>query len=447
MVGSRPASRPVSRSNSISEAPINIPVDPRVAGPHASRPHTDRRDTAGEPTHGHHHHNNQDPKLFGPGFSSAPVHSAVESQIRYVLVTPDMMRAIESGNAPDTNLVQPAGTTLKTVHTHTAHPDTFRSDVPTLEKGEHGQMQESVDTKHALSEAPSSDLVEEENLLLANPISRLRHKIKEPLAEFIGTMVLIIFGNGVNCQVVLSNLTQGSYLSISFGWGIGVMMGVYIAGGVSGAHLSPAVTIALATWRGFPWRKVPQYVLAQFLGACVGSCLIQGNYKNLIDTFEGGNHVRTFGLPTSTGSLFFTAAQPYMTNISAFFSEVFATAVLLAVILCLGDANNNPCPPGMNGLILMFLILGIGAALGTQTAYCLNPARDFGPRVAAAMYGYGGGIWTYRNHYWLWCAIIAPICGAVLGGFVYDLLVFQGPESPMNRPWGNKNRKQKAIEA
>lgn len=128
-----------------------------------------------------------------------------------------MMRAIESGNAPDTNLVQPAGTTLKTVHTHTAHPDTFRSDVPTLEKGEHGQMQESVDTKHALSEAPSSDLVEEENLLLANPISRLRHKIKEPLAEFIGTMVLIIFGNGVNCQVVLSNLTQGSYLSISFG--------------------------------------------------------------------------------------------------------------------------------------------------------------------------------------------------------------------------------------
>lgn len=63
------------------------------------------------------------------------------------------------------------------------------------------------------------------------------------------------------------------------------------------------------------------------------------------------------------------------------------------------------------------------------------------------MYGYGGGIWSYRNHYWLWCAIIAPICGAVLGGFVYDLLVFQGPESPMNRPWGNKNRKQKAIEA
>jgi aquaglyceroporin related protein len=127
-------------------------------------------------------------------------------------------------------------------------------------------------------------------------------------------------------QVVLSNLTQGSYLSISFGWGIGVMCGVYTAGGISGAHLNPAVTLGLATFRGFPWRKVPGYAAAQILGACVGSLLIQANYWNLINQFEGGYGVRTFGEATSTGSLFFTAAQSYMSNISEY-RNVSATSL------------------------------------------------------------------------------------------------------------------------
>lgn len=124
---------------------------------------------------------------------------------------------------------------------------------------------------------------------------------------------------------MLSNLTQGSYLSISFGWGIGVMCGVYVAGGISGAHLNPAVTLGLATFRGFPWRKVPGYAAAQILGACVGSLLIQANYWNLINQFEGGYGVRTFGEATSTGSLFFTAAQAYMSNISEQFGS-YATS-------------------------------------------------------------------------------------------------------------------------
>ena len=96
------------------------------------------------------------------------------------------------------------------------------------------------------------------------------------------------------------------------------MSGVYVAGGISGAHLNPAVTLGLATFRGFPWRKVPGYAAAQILGACVGSILIQANYWNLINQFEGGYGVRTFGEATSTGSLFFTAAQSYMSNISEY---------------------------------------------------------------------------------------------------------------------------------
>ncbi|KAK9899035.1 aquaporin [Cystobasidium minutum MCA 4210] len=268
-----------------------------------------------------------------------------------------------------------------------------------------------------------------------NAWAKFRNKYKEPLAEFIATAILIIFGNGVNCQVVLSKLTQGSYLSISHGWGIGVMAGVYAAGGISGAHLSPAVTISLATYRGFPWRKVPGYILAQVLGACFGSCLIQGNYHALLNQYEGGYNVRTFGLETSTATLFFTGPQPYMSNIGAFCSELLATAVLLFIILSLGDANNNPAPPGMNGVILYIVIMGIGAALGTETAYCLNPARDLGPRIAAAMYGYPSTIWTDRNCYWIYVPIIATICGGLVGCFTYDTFVFAGPESPLNKPW------------
>lgn len=180
-----------------------------------------------------------------------------------------------------------------------------------------------------------------------------------------------------------------------------------------------------------------------------GSIFIQANYKNLIDQYEGGPMVRTFGLETSTATLFFTGAQPYLTNVSAFFSEFGATAVLLAVILCLGDANNNPCPPGMNGLILFFLILAIGAALGTQTAYCLNPARDLGPRIAASMFGYPKEIWTYRNGYALWCVCIATVSGGLFGCFVYDLFIYQGPESWLNKPfelpWSQKSKERKAL--
>jgi len=442
MPASRPSSRPVSRSNSISEAPISLPVDPRVAH-------------LGAEQHSHHrhgeHHNTQDPKLFGPGFSSAAPHSAVEAQVRYVLVTPEMLQAIESGTAPHTNLVHPAGTDLRApTPSHGFRASGADAHLPTLTKegtrhaistsssgGEKGEaLHNEVDTLDVAPYDPTEP---------QNPWARLRRRFKEPFGEFIGTMILIIFGNGVNCQVVLSRLTQGSYLSISFGWGIGVMFGVYAAGGISGAHLNPAVTICLAVWRGFPWRKVPGYAIGQLAGAFLGSILIQSNYYNLINEYEGGAGIRTFGGANSTGALFFTATQPYMTNVSAFFSEFFATAVLLGLILALGDANNNPAPAGMNGMILLWLIVGIGAALGTQTAYCLNPARDLGPRIAAACFGYGKEIWTYRNGYFAYVAIVAPICGAVFGGFFYDLFIFSGPESPLNRPWGKK--KQQQIEA
>lgn len=136
-------------------------------------------------------------------------------------------------------------------------------------------------------------------------------------------------------------------------------------------------------------------------------------------------------------------SKPYMSSIGAFMSELLATAVLFGLILSLSDQNNNPVPAGMNGLILMWLIVGIGAALGTETAYCLNPARDLGPRIACAMFGFPSTIWTYKHCYWIYTPIVATICGALVGGFVYDLFIFSGPQSPLNRPLGRRRKGEK----
>jgi len=180
-----------------------------------------------------------------------------------------------------------------------------------------------------------------------NRWAHIRSYIREPAAEFLGTMILIIFGNGVNCQVVLSSSTavasspKGEYLSISFGWAIGTALGVWVSGGISGGHINPAVTLALATFRDFPWKKVPVYIISQLLGALTGATIIYWNYINAINAFEGGPNTRTL----STASLFSTYAADYMTNASCFWSEFIATAVLLLVVMAIGDKKNGHLLP------------------------------------------------------------------------------------------------------
>ncbi|RXW22806.1 hypothetical protein EST38_g3058 [Candolleomyces aberdarensis] len=212
------------------------------------------------------------------------------------------------------------------------------------------------------------------------------------------------------------------YFSINVGWGIGTAMGVWISAGISGGHINPAVTLALAAFRGFPWKKVPGYLIAQILGGFTGAAIVYGNYFHALNVFEGGVGVRT----QATAGLFATYASDYLTNVSCFFSEFLGTAVLMLVVLALSDKKNCPPPAGLTPLVLCFLVLGIGASLGMQTAYAINPARDLGPRLLTAAAGYGTMVWNYRNQYWLWCPIIAPILGAQIATIVYDLFLYTG---------------------
>ncbi|KAH7324426.1 aquaporin-like protein [Stachybotrys elegans] len=269
---------------------------------------------------------------------------------------------------------------------------------------------------------------EEERAQLA--WSRFRATCQDAFSEFFGTFVLLLFGDGVVAQVVLSGGEAGNYQSISWGWGLGVMLGVYV-GGKSGGHLNPAVTFANCIFRGHPWRKFPVYALAQILGAMAASAVVYGNYKSAIDQFEGGPDIRTVGGETSTAGIFCTYPQPFMTRTGMFFSEFVASTILQFVIYAMADPGNIGAGPFMP-LGLFFLIFGIGACFGWETGYAINLARDFGPRLVSYMLGYGHEVWSTGGYYF-WIPMVAPFFGCTFGGFLYDVFLYEG-KSPINTP-------------
>ena len=243
---------------------------------------------------------------------------------------------------------------------------------------------------------------------------------REMLAEFLGTFVLLMFGLGVVAQTVLSKQTAGSMLSINICWGIGVMMGCYVAAGVTGAHLNPAVSIALAVHRRFPWAKVGPYIVAQMLGAFTASAVVFFSYHDSLAAFDGG--VRHVTGELGTAGIFATYPQAFISTAIGFLNEAVGTALLMGVILGITDTRNSPAPAGLTPVIVGLLVVAIGAAFGWNTGYAINPARDFGPRLFTAMAGWGGEVFSAANGWW-WVPIVAPCVGAVGGGWVYDLCV------------------------
>jgi MIP family channel proteins len=239
-------------------------------------------------------------------------------------------------------------------------------------------------------------------------------------AEFLGTFVLIAFGAGVVAQVVLSHSANGGYLSINLGWGLGVVFGVLVAGGVSGAHLNPAVTLALAVHRGLPWGKVAPYAVAQVAGAFAGAALVFVTYHEAFAAFDGG--LRQIGGDRGTAGIFATYPQPFLSLSGGLVDQIVGTALLVIGVFAIGDAR-NVAPPGWTGPVLVgALVVAIGVAFGFNAGYAINPARDFGPRLFTALGGWGGGVFTANGGWW-WVPIAGPAIGAVAGGFVYDVCI------------------------
>ena len=171
---------------------------------------------------------------------------------------------------------------------------------------------------------------------------------QEVLAEFLGTCVLILFGAGVVAQTVLSGGAAGNQVTINIAWGLGVVMGCYVSAGVSGAHLNPAVSIALAVHRDFPWRKVLPYSVAQVAGAFVGALIVYVTYHEALAAFDGG--VRQVLGPQGTAGIFATYPKPYLSTFpGGFIDQVVGTAILVGVIFGIVDKRHG-VPSGLGPL-------------------------------------------------------------------------------------------------
>jgi MIP family channel proteins len=248
-----------------------------------------------------------------------------------------------------------------------------------------------------------------------------RGTLREVLAETLGTFVLILFGAGVVAQFVLSKGSAGSYLGINLAWGLGVTMGCYVSAGVSGAHLNPAVTIALAVLRRFSWTKVLPYIAGQFVGAFVASLVVYLTYAEALNAFDGG--VRQVLGPQGTAGIWATYPQPFLSTFpGGLIDQIVGAAILVGVIFGITDTRNNAAPAALTPVVVGLLVVGIGAAFGFNSGYAINPARDLGPRLFTAVAGWGPGVFTAGNGWW-WVPVVGPILGGVAGGWLYDVFV------------------------
>lgn len=250
-----------------------------------------------------------------------------------------------------------------------------------------------------------------------------RDTVREAAAEFLGTFTLIVFGVGVVAQVVLGRGSHGDYFSINIGWGVAVMLGCYVAGGISGAHLNPAVTLALAVHRGFAWQKVIPYVLAQFAGAFAASAVVYFTYHEAINDFEPARTLTTAGIWS-------TYPQDYLTNVpGGLVDQIVGTALLVMIIFAVTDERNVALPAAFGPVLFGATVFVIGMTYGLNAGYAINPARDLGPRVFTAAAGWGECVFTAHD-YWWWVPVVGPCIGGVLGGLVYDLLITRLHERP-----------------
>lgn len=264
---------------------------------------------------------------------------------------------------------------------------------------------------------------------LPSDVLRTPSTAGEMAAEFLGTFILILFGTGVVAQVVAGEL--GDHDSIAWGWGLGVTLGIYTAGRISGAHLNPAVTVALALFRNFPVRKIAPYVTAQFLGAFFAALVVRWNYTEVIGRIDPDHTIKTQGI-------FSTLPGNGVLPVSAmggFRDQIIGTAILVFLVFAITDARNSAPLANLAPFIIGLVVVAIGMAWGTDAGYAINPARDFGPRLATFFTGYGGAFRDqYGGLYW-WIPIVGPLIGGAVGGalYKYGLQRFLPPAEPVSK--------------
>lgn len=275
---------------------------------------------------------------------------------------------------------------------------------------------------------------------------RLRRRgglLGECLAEFLGTFVLISFGCGVVAMAVAalpgsgrtaSPITffvgVGDWLLISWGWAMAVTFGIYVAGGVSGAHLNPAVTLAFAVRRRFHWGKVVPYMASQLVGAFAGAALVFGVYHDAINAYDqAAKGPKTNGHTLASFSIFGTFPAPYFHGgiWGPLVDQIVGTAFLVMFVVAVVDLRNTPVKANLGPFVIGLAVAAIGMSYGANAGYAINPARDFGPRLFTWLAGWqelampGTLSGSFSDYFWI--PIVGPLVGGVIGVLVYDLFI------------------------
>lgn len=251
------------------------------------------------------------------------------------------------------------------------------------------------------------------------------------IAEFLGTGLFIFFGAGCLCALKVAGAGFGLW-EICIVWGLGISLAIYLTSGISGAHLNPAVTVALWLFACFPAKKVLPYCLAQVVGAFCGAMLTYVLYRNLFLTFEETHHMVRGSLESlQLASIFSTYPAAAINVWQAGLVEVVITSILMGLIMALTDDGNGVPKGALAPLLIGILVAVIGAATGPLTGFAMNPARDFGPKIFTFFAGWGDMAMTGgRDIPYFIVPIVAPIIGACLGAACYSFMI--GKNLPCN---------------
>ena len=247
----------------------------------------------------------------------------------------------------------------------------------------------------------------------------------ELISECLAVFIIIALGCSVAAMVSLYDPSpyQNAYWGVCISWGLAVTIAIYVTGAVSGTHANPAVTLALAVWRGFPKKKILPYAAAQLLGGFLGAALVYQLFGPVIDHYNVLHHLTRAGDGGAAG-VFFTHPGLAITPMHAFVDEIILTAILLLGIFAITEEFNSMAPMANSGaLIIGLLVACIGASAGYLEAWAINPARDFGPRLFAYMAGWNQAALPSPENYW-WVPILGPLIGGVIGGGAYQLLIY-----------------------
>ncbi|MHB1568602.1 MAG: MIP/aquaporin family protein [Solirubrobacteraceae bacterium] len=278
-------------------------------------------------------------------------------------------------------------------------------------------------------------------------------------AEFFGCFILISFGDGVVAMLWALQgsgrssagplQSSGDWLLITWGWCLAVAFAVYVAGGITGAHINPAITLGAAMRKQLPWSKVPGYWVAQVVGCFVGAALVFAVYNQAINHWDQVGHclgvakgctpiVKGTAASLGTYSTFATFPAPYFGSwVGPFVDQVVGTFFLALFVWAITDEFNLPVGSNMTPFIVGMVVMAIGISFGANAGYAINPARDFGPRLFAWIAGWGkeampGNYGNVNDYFWI--PIVGPLVGAAIASWLYDfairdiLMARKGPE-------------------